>query len=164
MKKAFTLVEVLIIVALLGILTAIVMPVYTGRVTEAREAAAKANLRILRSAIGSYAIQHNDVPPGYPRGDVHKAPQLIWLTIHLCAITNDKGDTTLSSLPHFGPYISEIPVNPFNGSEDVTMLGNSAGFPQEATGDTGWIYKAATRTIKLNWPGEDSEGVAYYSY
>ncbi|MHC4634173.1 MAG: type II secretion system protein [Planctomycetota bacterium] len=164
MKRAFTLVEVLIIVAVLGILAAIATPLCNERVIEAKETAAKTNLHILREAIGSYAIQHNDVGPGYPKGDTNKAPQFIWLCIHLNAITNDKGDASLSNLPHFGPYISDIPANPFNGKEDVTMLGDSASFPQEASGNSGWIYKAASKTIKLNWPGTDLKDVAYYDY
>jgi hypothetical protein len=44
------------------------------------------------------------------------------------------------------------------------MLANGASFPGEAAGDTGWIYKPATETIRLNWPGNDDEGTRYYDY
>ncbi|GAH74356.1 unnamed protein product, partial [marine sediment metagenome] len=66
MKKAFTLVEILIVVAILGILAAIVIPQFQAHSQEAKEAAAKDNLRILRNAIELYAVQHGGVPPGYP--------------------------------------------------------------------------------------------------
>ncbi len=68
-KYAFTLVEILIVVAILGILAAIVLPTFQDHVQQARESAAKDNLRILRNAIEVYAAQHNDVPPGYPNDD-----------------------------------------------------------------------------------------------
>ncbi|GAH57778.1 unnamed protein product, partial [marine sediment metagenome] len=74
MKRAFTLVEVLIVVAILGILAAIVVPQFRSHSQEANEAAAKDNLRILRQQIGLYAAQHSDVPPGYPDGDSSANP------------------------------------------------------------------------------------------
>ena len=51
MKRAFTLVEILIVVALLGILAAIALPTFQDHIQQARESAAKDNLRILRNAI-----------------------------------------------------------------------------------------------------------------
>ena len=70
MKKAFTLVEILIVVTILGILAAIALPTFQGHIIQAKEAAAKDNLRILRNAIELYAAQHNDMPPGYINGDL----------------------------------------------------------------------------------------------
>ena len=69
MKKAFTLVEVLIVVAILGILAAIVLPVFRSHSQKAKESAAKDNLRILRNTIEIYAAQHNGIPPGYKNND-----------------------------------------------------------------------------------------------
>ena len=68
MKRAFSLVEILIVVAVLGILAAIALPTFQGYIVEAKEAAAKDNLCILRSAIELYAAQHDGVPPGIPGG------------------------------------------------------------------------------------------------
>ena len=51
MRRAFTLVEVLIVVAILGILGALVLPTFRGHIIEAKEAAAKDNIRIFRNAI-----------------------------------------------------------------------------------------------------------------
>ena len=65
MKKAFTLVEILIVVAILGILATIALPTFQSHPQEAKESAAKDNLRILRNAIELFTAQHNDVPPGY---------------------------------------------------------------------------------------------------
>ena len=64
-NDGFTLVELMIVVAILGVLAAIVLPEFAGHIQQAKESAAKDNLRILREAIERYAADHNGVPPGY---------------------------------------------------------------------------------------------------
>ena len=69
-------------------------------------------------------------------------------------------------MPEWGKYLSELPENPFNGISKVEVLQDDEDFPA-APVDTdvyGWIYKPATKTIKLNWPGTDSVGIAYFDY
>ena len=48
-KKAFTLIELIIVIAIIGVLIAILVPTMTGFVTQAREATAKANARTIYS-------------------------------------------------------------------------------------------------------------------
>ena len=151
MKKAFTLVEVLIVVATLGIIAAIVLPQFRSHSQQAKEAAAKDNLRILRQQIELYAAQHNDVPPGYPDDDPSQTP------------LNRAFSTQMVT---GGNYLSEHPINPFNGRSAVKMIGNGEVFPTEPVTPSlfGWVYQPATKTIKLNWPGTDSDGVSYFNY
>ena len=151
MKRAFTLVEILIVVALMGILAAIVLPTFQDHIQQARETAAKDNLRILRNTIELYAAQHNGVPPGYANDDTSNTPLSIFLTVQLADV---------------GHYLSEFPENPFNRIRIVKMLGNSEDFPTAPveTSEYGWIYKPAAKTIRLNWEGKDSAGVAYFDY
>lgn len=151
MKRAFTLVEILIVVAILGILAAIVLPTLRGHIAEAREAAAKDNLRILRNTIELYASQHNGVAPGYPNNDPTAVPN---------------GPPFRHQLVVDGHYLSELPENPFNGQYWPVMITNDQDFPSEPlqTDTRGWVYKAATKEIRLNWPGTDSKGVRYYDY
>ena len=147
--RAFSLVELIIVVAILGILAAIAMPAFQDHVREAKESAAKDNIRVLRSTVQFYATQHEDVPPGYFNDDP----------------TQPVGFTTLwIQLVRDGHYMPAFPDNPFNGSNMITVLGNSDSFPASAPGDTGWIYKPATREVRLNWSGTDSRGQAYYDY
>ena len=56
-KKAFTLVEILIVVVILGILAAIVIPRFSDASHQARESALKDNVRFLRSQIQLYKAQ-----------------------------------------------------------------------------------------------------------
>jgi general secretion pathway protein G len=149
-KYAFTLVEILIVVAILGILAAIVLPTLQGHITEAKESAAKDNLRILRNTIGLYAARHSGVPPGYPNNDPSQNPSRIWLPLQLLD----------------GKYLNQIPGNPFNGYEfpQIKMIGNNDPFPDTPTGSFAWMYKPATKEIRLDWPGTDKNGVRYYDY
>ncbi len=151
MKRAFSLVELMIVVALLGILAAIVVPTFQGNVIKARESTAKDNLRILRNAIEVYAAQHDDVAPGYPGNDSSRVP----------------GDKPFfDQLIKNSSYLSKRPVNPFNDEALLKVIGNSENFPAAPvrTNLYGWIYKPATKEIKLNWSGTDSTGVAYFDY
>ncbi len=66
--RAFTLVEVLIVVAILGILAAVVLPTFQGQTTIARESTAKDSLRTMRSQIELYKWQHGGTLPGYVNG------------------------------------------------------------------------------------------------
>ena len=53
-RKGFTLVEILIVMALIGILVAIVIPSYRNSTKRAREAVLKENLFQIRDAINKY--------------------------------------------------------------------------------------------------------------
>jgi prepilin-type N-terminal cleavage/methylation domain-containing protein len=149
-KKSFTLVEILIVVAILGILAAITMPAVKDYVQQAKESAAKDNLRILRNAIGLYAARHGGVAPGYPNNDPSLNPNRTWFFIQL---VGEK-------------YLNQIPENPFNGYEfpRIKILGNNEPFPDPPTGNNAWIYKPATKEIRIDWTGTDSAGVSYYDY
>jgi prepilin-type N-terminal cleavage/methylation domain-containing protein len=166
MKKAFTLVEILIVVAILGIMAAIVIPTFSGHIQQAKEAAAKDDLRILRNAIELYASQHNNVPPGYPFGNSSSSPVYLVFLGQLVYSSNKDGRYTISRADGYplGPYLSALPKNPFNALKTVKMTANGQAMPAEATGTYGWICKPATKDIRLDWPGTDSKGVPYYSY
>lgn len=47
-KEGFTLVELMIVIAILGILTSIAVPMYRGYITSAKRAEAKSNLETIR--------------------------------------------------------------------------------------------------------------------
>jgi prepilin-type N-terminal cleavage/methylation domain-containing protein len=147
MKKAFSLVEILICVAIIGILAAIVLPTFQSNMTDTKEAAAKDTLRILRNTIEFYAAQHNGVPPGYI-GDNPANPTA-------------SSNVLYSQLVFTRHYLSKLPKNPFNEDIRISIV---AQLPENADGSSGWIYHRATKTIRLNWPGADKKGIRYYDY
>jgi prepilin-type N-terminal cleavage/methylation domain-containing protein len=165
-QQAFTLVEVLIVAAIIGILAAVIIPEYRNYTQKAKESAAKESLQMLRTAIERYAIQHNGVPPGYYNSDTTTLPSRLAFAKQLCLSSNIYGQTEQPGTPGYnlGPYLNKPVRNPFNDKMDMQIIANDGEFPAEATGTNGWIYKAATKTIKLDWPGSDSEGIPYYSY
>jgi general secretion pathway protein G len=118
-KSGFTLVEILIVVVILGILAAIVIPQFTDASTEAKTSSLCSNLQTIRSQIELYKIQHNDNPP-----------LLASFEAQMTGTTDESGTVGAGNL---GPYLREIPVEPFTGSNAVT-----------AAGAGGWNYTQAT--------------------
>ena len=142
----------MIVVSILGILAAIVYPEFKRHVQQAKEAQAKANLKLLREAIERYAADHNGVPPGYPNNDPTQTPNWVYVFDQL----------TMSK-----KYLSEIPKNPFNSKNYIHMVPNNGTITPDLivhpTG-TGWIYHPASKTFKIYRPGTDSEGIDFFDY
>ena len=162
MKRAFTFIELLIVVAVIGILAAVVLPGLQDYSQNAKESAAKRNLQILRNAIERYAAQHNGIAPGYINNETSSTPNGMIFIKQLAMATNILGQAIDGNL---GPYIVNIPENPFNGGKLVIVIDNSQPFPSEPPGGTqGWVYKPATKEIRLNYAGTDTQGQQYYSY
>ncbi len=163
-KKAFTLVEVLIVVAIIGILAAMALPRFQGHIAEAKAATAKESLRTLRTTIELYAAEHKDKAPGYFNNMV----VFNFFIYQTRNITDEDGNYKVLKVPTdeypYGPYLSDYPENPFNGEYIFKMIADNNEMPATATGEFGWIYKPATKTIRLDWPGKDSDGIAYYDY
>ncbi len=147
-SSGLTLVEILIVVAVLGILAALIIPEYQNYTQRAKESAAKENLHILRIAIERYAATHNGIAPGYPDDNASAEPDY----------------TTFQTAIVGGGYLSQIPKNPFNKQDTILMLQNDQSFPESAPDDYGWIYKPAAKEIRINTQGADSQGAQYSSY
>lgn len=164
--RAFTLVEILIVVVLLGVLAAVVIPMSANYTTLAKDSALAQNLQILRRHILIYKSQHLEVGPGYPNGDISQAPTEQVFVEQALMSSNANGQTAAIGTAGFprGPYLQRIPINPFNGKNTVQMLGNGENFPADADDSHGWIYKAASSEIRADNTGADESGKRYYDY
>ena len=60
--EGFTLVELMIVMAIIGVLAVVAVPSYVGALRHAREAVLKEDLHILRSAIDSYTMDKQKAP------------------------------------------------------------------------------------------------------
>ena len=61
-EKGFTLIELLIVMALLGVLVAVLLPKYQDLTPEAKIASTQANLETIRSAVLLYAAKYQTLP------------------------------------------------------------------------------------------------------
>ena len=58
----FTLVELMIVMAIIGVLAVVAIPSYVGAVRQAREAVLKEDLHVMRAAIDSYTADKQKAP------------------------------------------------------------------------------------------------------
>jgi len=161
-EKAFTLVEILIVVIILGILAAIVIPQFSNASNRARENTLREDLRYMRTQIMAYKIQHNDVPPGYPGGDPSGVPDEATFIAQMTNPTDENGNVNQNG--RFGPYLLKIPENPLNAHSTIQVIANDGALPAEADDSHGWIYKPSELIFKADASGSDENSVAYYDY
>jgi general secretion pathway protein G len=141
-RNAFTLVEVLIVVIVLGILAAIVVPQFSNATTDANLTSLKTNLQIIRGQLQLYKIQHGDAYPNAATGTPTFAAQLT-------GTTNATGATGTGASYPYGPYLQSVPNNPYT---NTNTIGTTADY------STAWYYDTTTGTFKAN----DSAGHAAY--
>ncbi len=165
-EKAFTLVEILIVVVVLGIIAGVVLSMVSGSVISARESTVAHELHMLRRYALIYTSQHLEVSPGYPDGDTTQAPTEQVFIDQMTMSSNTSGQTAAVGTAGFprGPYLMKIPVNPLNHKDTVQVLGDSAVFPANADDSHGWIYKPATSEVRADCGGTDDSGKPYYDY
>jgi len=165
-NKAFTLIEVILVVTILGILAAVVLPTFRDHATSARESAAKSDLMTIRSQIELYKLQHNEVPPGYVDG---VGAPVATVELQLVGTSMVGGAASPSTVPLtpflYGPYLKKIPKNPFNNLSTIAYVAQATAFSAAVNGTSGgWLYKKETGEFGINWTGTDRAGVAYYNY
>ena len=131
---AFTLVEILLVVVILGVLAAIVIPQFSSATSEAHLNTLMGNLQTFRSQIQLYKVQHYDLLPGQTviGGAVAEAD-------FVDALTNDAT---------YGSYVNKIPENLFiSDAADriaITCVNNPAAAAAPAGNEgTGWWFNAA---------------------
>lgn len=94
LHRAFTLVEMLLVVTIIGILAALVIPKIVGRSEQARATAAHADLSSIKTALDAFEVDNGFYPKGIQ--DLIQAPG--------------------NARNWHGPYLEKIPQDPWGNN------------------------------------------------
>lgn len=139
-KRAFTLVELLIVVIIIAILAVIAIPRFTSASQRSKEAALHAELKLQRNAIAVIQADIGCVPNQTIDLALPAGPAT-------CFVPSTETTMTIPAGAWHGPYLSTVDNDPVSAAPMAYVsVGNSAG------------------TITSSAPGTDSNGIPYSSY
>jgi general secretion pathway protein G len=153
--KAYTLVEICIIMVILGVLAAVLIPQFGQAATEARTAALCGSLDDVRADIELYRQDHKGQLPG--------AGSASWIEAML-GVTDIAGSVYTDAmrergLAKFGPYMRNVPVNPFNDCSTVRVDGPEAG-----ANTHGWRFDSRSGEFQADDNGLTRDGTAHTEF
>ena len=139
-KKGFTLIELMIVVAIIGILAAIAIPKFAELIRKSSEGASKGNLGALRSAMSIY---YGDMEGSYP--------------------------ANVSALTIGGKYLTVVPpakAPNYHADGSAVVLMSAAATPSDAGG---WWYNdtigdANVGNVLVNCTHTDTKGTVWTGY
>ena len=95
-QAGFTLLEVLLVLAILGVIAAMVVPNLLGRQQEANVKVTRLNIKNFEDAVKLYAVDHDGA---FPEGDAETV-----VTLMTSNVNEDTGEA-------IQPYIEEVPLD-----------------------------------------------------
>lgn len=140
MARAFSLIELVLVIVIMGIISAIAIPRLSGASDRVSYAALAGTLQRYQKAIDIYAAEHEgNCPATETDGSITTDGRR--LVTRLVSKTDLGGTPDESGL--FGPYLQAPPLNPLNNLVTVRIDGAAAG-----AGTHGWRYDSANKIIE----------------
>ena len=143
-KKGFTLVELMIVVAIIGILAAVAVPKFADLINKSKEGATKGGLSAVRGALHVYYGNNEGVFPG---NITYLVPQYI------------------NEIP-----TAKLPGTGHSDSASVTALATTSDTPEGSSGG-GWAYYTHTVSTHatygwfgVNCTHSDLKGTTWSTY
>jgi general secretion pathway protein G len=126
-RDAFTLIELIVVVLILGILAAVALPKFVGQSDQAKVNGALQSLSVLRTAIDTYRVNNSAFPTA--------------------ANLNQLGSNGIMQYLRTPTFPS--PVVGAN-ARDNTVGTSTDSPPTLASGTSGWVYNVTTGEIAIN--------------
>ena len=169
-KRAFSLVELVIVIVILGIIAAIAIPRISSGSKNAGESALKANLATLRNGIAWYYAEHYNTWPGAKKtdGSGAAANDAVTFAQQLSLYSDATGKTSADKSPEYpyGPYIRggipTVSVGANAGSAAVAV--KTDALPLAADDTSAWMYNVTTGDIIVNSSALGNNNQAYSTY
>lgn len=146
-RRAFALLDTLIVVAIMAILAGAAIPHYEASHRDAMESSLKHNLATLQSLVELYRATH-----------LGRSPKLLSNSLpQLLNATNEQGEIGPSGPAYpLGPYMVVMPPNAFDQSDKVIAVAVPGSPPTGVVGSLGgWQYDELTGQV---WPNN----IQYY--
>jgi prepilin-type N-terminal cleavage/methylation domain-containing protein len=133
-NRAFTLIELIVIIVVLAILSGVAIPKYIDYTASAKASAAKATLGAVRTAIANFYANS--------------------------ALTGTAAYPTLTNMQTLGTVMQEtLPANPYNNSASIAAATwaatppttGAAGYNYDATAGRFWLNSNTTGVTENTW-------------
>jgi general secretion pathway protein G len=128
MKKAFTLLELLIVISIIAILAATIIPNFIGFDAEARLASTQTNLNTLRTRVSLFRAKEGRYP--------ESLQELLEMTYNDMGVVQN--------------YLDTMPlefISAKEGSNEVEDIDQE----DMLSGDGGWVYYRDKAKVAVNW-------------
>lgn len=145
--NAFTLVEILIGVVILGILAMVVVPKFSAATQEARESALASDLAVARRQITLYKAEHKGRSPHLNASGTMDTANFI---ARMTSKTNISGQ--IASGGTYGPYMHDWPGNPLCSEATAKLIQFNSSPISPRNGETGWYFSLSTEILYSNTP------------
>lgn len=137
-QRGFTLIELMIVVAIIGILAAVAIPKFAQMIERAKEGATKSNLGAVRSAVSIY---YGKQEGNYPASIASNS-----------AFIGTADSNFMAELPK----ATATPLGNSNAETAVTAVPSATG--------NGWAYNSASGEVWANSTATDTKASPFTSY